>query len=65
MAEIAVWFQHRLELMAIDRSLYCHLSRDGSLTLALSGKRKMVDLPIVYGVASTRILVTLPFRARR
>src|SRR5207302_8347445 len=23
--EIAVWFQHRLELMAIDRSLYCHL----------------------------------------
>src|SRR3981081_2593150 len=25
MAQIAVWFQHRLEPMAIDRSLCCHL----------------------------------------
>jgi hypothetical protein len=32
--------------------------RDGSFTLAFSGKRKTVDLPIVYGVASQRIVGT-------
>src|ERR1700721_1250325 len=26
MAEVAVWFQHRLERMAIDRSLHSHLA---------------------------------------
>jgi hypothetical protein len=30
--------------------------RDGSFTLAVSGKRKMVDLSIEYSVASKRIV---------
>jgi hypothetical protein len=35
--------------------------RDGSFLLAFSGKRKIVDFPIVYGAAAKRI-VEVPAR---
>jgi L-2-hydroxyglutarate oxidase LhgO len=57
-AGIAVRFQHRLELTAIDRSLYATCPRDGSFSLASSGNRKIVHLSIVYSVASKRIVGT-------
>jgi hypothetical protein len=57
-AKLAVGFQHRLEPMAIDRALYCHLTARRQLPARFSGKRKMVDLSIVYSVASKRIVGT-------
>jgi hypothetical protein len=54
-AKISVWFEHRLELDAIDRYLDGHLPARGRSLLAASGNRNTVDLPIADSVASKRI----------
>jgi hypothetical protein len=52
---IPVWFEHRLELDAIDRSVDGHLPARGQVFLAVSGNRNTVAVPIVDSVASKRM----------
>jgi hypothetical protein len=54
-AEISVWFEQRLELDAIDRSVDGHPPRrEGRSVLADSGNRNTVDVSIADSVASKR-----------
>ena len=51
-AKISVWFEHGLELDAIDRSVDGHLPTRGQALARRLGNRNTVDVSIVDSVAS-------------